>query len=63
MKESIKIDLPKGESLYLKATNEFMKKVKDHFKLDTVEDITDDHLRMFVYGALKNATDKAKISQ
>ena len=33
MKKDIKIDLPKGQELHIRATEDFMKKVKEHFSI------------------------------
>ena len=60
MNDQIRIELPKGGALYVKGTDEFMNKIKNHFELSDVKDVDHEHIRMYVYGALKNATDKAE---
>jgi hypothetical protein len=52
------IDLPKGGTLNLEYTEQFMAAVRVWAKLDPEEDITDYHVRMYIYGAMKNAMDK-----
>ena len=58
--QGIKIDLPKGGSLYVKTTPDFMKKIKEHYSLDDNQEITHQHIRMYIYGAFKSAVDKAE---
>jgi hypothetical protein len=54
------ISLPKGGDLEVSLTPEFLKGLKDHFELDSASKVTDDHIRMFIYGATKNALDEAE---
>lgn len=54
------ISLPKGETLELTIYPGFLDKVREHFGLTSESDVTDDHLRMFVWGSFKTAIDKAE---
>ena len=52
------IKLPKGGTLNIEYTDKFMSVVREWAKLDDGEDVTDYHVRMYIYGAMKNAIDK-----
>lgn len=54
------IKLPKGGTLELEIKPGFYDRVRLHFNLATDAPVDDDHLRMFVFGALKGAVDKAE---
>lgn len=54
------IVLPKGGTLELDVRPGFYDRVRAHFRLQPEAGITDDHLRMFVFGAFKGAVDKAE---
>ena len=54
------ISLPKGGDLEVSLTPEFLEGLKNHFELDSASKVTDDHIRMFIYGATKNALDEAE---
>ncbi|MBM3194177.1 MAG: hypothetical protein FJZ60_00250 [Chlamydiae bacterium] len=54
------IQLPKGGTLEVEATPQFIEIVKKHFKLQSNFEVSDDHIRMYVWGAFKNAVDKAE---
>lgn len=54
------IQLPKGETLELTIHPGFLDVVRKQFGLNPDEEVTDEHLRMFVYGAFKTAVDKAE---
>ena len=49
------ITLPKGGDLEVDLTPEFLNLVKGHFSLAVIEDISDDHIRMFIYASTKSA--------
>tara|TARA_R110001592_G_scaffold225648_2_gene481636 strand:- start:354 stop:548 length:195 start_codon:yes stop_codon:yes gene_type:complete len=51
------IKLPKGGNLEVSMTKKFLNVVSNHFKLSCESDVTDEHIRMFVYGSFKNAID------
>jgi len=53
------IPLPDGGSLEVDMTPQFLSIVCDHFKLEDKNKVQDDHLRMYIWGAFKNAVDKA----
>lgn len=52
------IKLPNGNTLEVSIFPGFLEKVKEHFSLSNVEEVNDDHVRMYIYGAFKNALDK-----
>lgn len=52
------IKLPNGNTLEVSIFPGFLEKVKEHFSLADVEDVNDDHVRMYIYGAFKSALDK-----
>lgn len=54
------ITLPKGGLLEVCVTPEFLNKARKQFGLAENETVTDDHVRMFFYGSVKNAVDKAE---
>lgn len=52
------IPLPKGGNLEIEYNQKFLDTVSKHFKLDGPP--TDDHIRMYVYGAVASAVSKAE---
>ena len=58
--ETRHIQLPKGGSLELEVRPGFYERVRLHFGMASGAPVDDDHLRMFVFGALKGAVDKAE---
>lgn len=54
------ISLPKGGTLQITMSPEFLNKVRSHFSIPTGVDVSDEHIRMFVYGSCKTAIDKAE---
>lgn len=59
MQETRMIKLPNGNVLEVTLTSEFLSRVASQFEIN-INDIVDDHIRMFIFGALKNAIDKAQ---
>jgi hypothetical protein len=58
--EKLNIDLPAGGNLEVHVTPDFITKIQLHFDLISPNEVTDDHIRMFIYGSVKNAVDKAE---
>lgn len=58
--EKKSIPLPKGGTLEVEVTEKFLEVVRAHFGVPTYQDVTDDQVRMYVWGAFKNAIDKAE---
>jgi len=58
--ENKTIKLPNGNFLELEYTPEFLATIKDHYNLQSNNDVTDDHVRMFIYNTCKDAFDKAE---
>lgn len=56
--ETRKIELPQGGTLEVQLTQEFLDKIKKQFMLHPEQVVTDDHVRMFVYGATDIALKK-----
>jgi len=54
------IQLPQGGELEVDITPAFIAKCKQHFGLLEQEQVDDDHVRMFIFGAMKTAVDKAE---
>jgi len=46
--------------LEVDVTPTFLNVVQKHFELSTLEQVEDDHIRMYIWGAFKNAIDKAE---
>jgi hypothetical protein len=58
MNEIRKINLPKGEVLEVQTSEEFYVRVRKHFDLKKDDYVSDDCVRMFIYGSVKTALDK-----
>ena len=56
--EQRNIRLPNGKILEVEFKAGFLDKIREAFDLSLEEKVTDDHIRMFFYGSLKNAVDK-----
>jgi hypothetical protein len=57
LNETRSIDLPAGGVLTVQLSPEFLSIVKKHFN---VSEVTDDHIRMFIWGAVDGAVTKAE---
>ena len=53
------VPLPRGGTLEIQMTQSFVDRVKYQFGLQESDALTDDHIRMFIWGALNFAIDKA----
>jgi hypothetical protein len=58
--ENKQIKLPNGNTLELSITPAFLEKVAQQFSFNSAQDVTDDHIRLYLFGALKTALDKAE---
>ena len=58
--ETRSITLPKGGTLEVTMSPEFLKAVRDHFKLDKQDNVHDDYIRMFIHGSVDSAITKAE---
>jgi len=54
------IKLSNGNVLEVSMKPEFLKLVADTFNVQSCENVTDDHIRMYIFGAFKSALDKAE---
>ena len=54
------IVLPTGGMLEVDMTDQFLDVVKNHFDLASTHEVHDEHLRLYIWGAFKNALDKAE---
>lgn len=54
------IQLPKGGILEVDVTPQFLEIVSKHFELNNPSAVEDDHIRSYIWGAFKNAIDKAE---
>lgn len=52
------IPLPKGGTLEVDATPQFIDIVKNHFGLQNNFDVDNDHVRLYIWGAFSNALNK-----
>jgi len=55
------IQLPKGGTLEVDVTPQFLEVVRSHFGLSTSHLVDDDYIRMYIWGAFKNAIEKAEL--
>jgi hypothetical protein len=53
------IQLPKGGVLEVDVTPKFLDAIRSHFNIPTSQPVADDYIRMYIWGAFKNAVDKA----
>lgn len=53
------IQLPKGGTLEVDVTPKFLDAIRAHFNIPTAHPVEDDYIRMYIWGAFKNAIDKA----
>lgn len=58
MTEKRNIKLPQGGTLEMEIQPGFYDRVRQHFGMLPGQAIDDDHIRMFVFGAVKGALDK-----
>lgn len=49
------IVLPTGGTLEVEMSEEFLQKLREHFKLGDGAQVDDDHVRMFIWGACNTA--------
>ena len=55
-----KITLPQGGILEVEMTQAFIDKLKQHYGLFGDQQLDDDHVRMYVWGAVNTAVNKAE---
>tara|TARA_R110001599_G_scaffold21341_4_gene80081 strand:+ start:1864 stop:2067 length:204 start_codon:yes stop_codon:yes gene_type:complete len=58
--EKRNIELPNGSMLEVEATERFYEAIRFEYSLDKNATISDDHIRMFVYGTMNNAVAEAE---
>lgn len=58
--ETRNIQLPQGGVLEVQMTQEFIDRLRRHFGIFGDQPLDDDHVRMYLYGALDNAVSKAE---
>jgi len=63
MNNSRNIELPNGGTLHIDMTDQFMIVLRNYFKLSVDDYIQDDHIRMFMFGAVKTALDKVETNE
>ena len=56
------IALPKGGILEVDVTPQFLQIVQKHFELSNISFVEDEHVKMYIWGAFKNAIDKSEKS-
>lgn len=52
--------LPNGSTLEVTIKPGFLEKVASQFNLEEIKDVSDEHIRMYIFGAFKNAIDKVE---
>lgn len=52
------IELPGGDEVEVKLTQLFVDKLTIYYELESSDDLTDDHVRMFIWGSLDPAKRK-----
>lgn len=52
------IKLSRGNTLEVTIHPGFLERVASHFMLNSISEVDDDHVRMYIFGAFKNAVDK-----
>ena len=52
------IMLPKGGELEVELSDKFVQAIKRQFDISDDQQVEDDHIRMYIYGAVKGAIDK-----
>ena len=52
------VELPRGGTLDLEYTEKFISIVREWASLNPDDEVTDQHIRTYLYGAMKNAIDK-----
>lgn len=62
MIESRQISLPNGNILHVKLNPGFLDKVRQQFNIEAADPVSDDHIRMFFFGAVKSAMEKAELT-
>lgn len=60
MTETRHIKLPKGGTLELEIQPGFYDRVRRHFSMQPSDHVDDERIRMFIFGAVKGALDKAE---
>lgn len=55
------VPLPKGGTLEIETTPAFYDALRKHLMLQPTQAVTDDHVRMFIFGVVSGAIDKAEI--
>ena len=55
------IELPKGGTLTIQLTQELIDQIRSRFNLGD-EPLTDDSVRMFLWGAVNNAIEKVELN-
>ena len=58
--EKRNVQLPNGSTLEIEATERFYEAIRFEYKLDKSIEITDDHIRTFVYGTVNTAVQNAE---
>ena len=52
--------LPNGSTLEVTIKPGFLEKVASQFNLEEIKDVSNEHIRMYIFGAFKNAIDKVE---
>ena len=58
--EKRNVQLSNGSTLEIEASERFYEAIRFEYKLDKSSEITDDHIRTFVYGTVNTAVQNAE---
>lgn len=58
--EKRNIELPNGQVLEIEMTERFCEAIRFEYKMEPFARVSDEQVKTFIYGAMKNAVDKAE---
>lgn len=61
--ETRQVTLPRGGILEIQMTQSMINRIKQSFGLSHEQSIDDDHIRMFLWGAVNDAVNKAECGE
>lgn len=61
--ETRKITVKDGQVLEVEMSQKFIERLRQHFVLSTEEPLEDEHVKLYVFGAMNTAVNKAENEQ
>jgi len=61
--ETRNVKLPQGGTLEIQLTEALLERIRYQFALGSAAYVDDDHLRMFIHGAIRGALDKVETEE